>query len=154
MTIIRVVGRHGECCWVSRCRESGCAVRLPARGSKLCMSGSEYQQRHSPAQKLCDCLVFWEDGASEIACSIELKAGTPDVAEAAEQLQAGARIVEELVAECEGVEFFPILASGNMTMPEMKVLERRKVRFRGRDFPIIRLKCGNASVEDAVARNR
>src|SRR5947209_8380494 len=115
MSLTNRAQQHGKCCWMPRCKQGRCSMRLPRRGRRVCMSGSEYQRLHEPDIRLCDCILFWENHSEQVICTIELKAGTPDVALAAEQLQSGARVAETL-SEDEAVDFFPILASGNMTM--------------------------------------
>lgn len=143
---------HGPCCWRTNCREGRCSVTLPRSGAKKIMCGTSYQTNHRFEEKLCDCILFWDADAKHSVCVIELKAGAPNIGHVAQQLQNGARIAEGLVATCQGVEFFPLLACGSMTAAEMRVWERRRIRFRNKRYRIIKMNCGDdvATVLESV----
>jgi hypothetical protein len=100
---------------------------------------------------LCDTLLFSESGQTDRVAPIELKAGSPDIGRVTRQLQSGAAVIERLVQPCGDLEFYPVLASGSLTMPKMRAMKQRRIRFRGQGYEIIRVKC-NSSFDDVVIR--
>lgn len=117
----------------------------------LNLDGAEQQANHSVPGKLCDCLVFVARGAQRVAAAIELKGKHPDVPDAVEQLQGGAERIEELL-EGESAAFFAVLATSGLGTTEAKILQRRSVRFRGKDYPIQKTHC-SGSLQELVERS-
>jgi hypothetical protein len=137
---------HGNCCGTDRCEERGCKVHLPAVGDLLALNGSLYQENHGHEGKLCDAIVIWMSegvAAGLKAAVVELKSGRVQV-EAADQLQAGARLLEVLL-DSSRPKFSVFLAKGKgITAMNYKVLRNRKVRFQGSCYPIRLVPCGSS----------
>ena len=97
----------------------------------------------------CDYVLFFvASGAGRlVAAPIELKGGGVDASTATAQLQQGARVVERVVKDVAPAESdtvcLPILFHGDSIHPQQrKVLNRAKVRFRGRNLTIKTARCG------------
>ena len=92
--------------------------------------------------KICDFLVL-VCGAAVTAAAVEIKSGTGvEATRAAQQIQAGARELDRIIG-VRAVSFYPILLhSGIKHANELKVLQNRKVSFRGRNYRIIYKRCG------------
>lgn len=138
--------QHRNCCGVLRCGERGCRIALPPP-PRLVLNGDKLQDHGRPG-KLCDCLVFWTHSSKGPAVVIlELKSGSIPVNKAADQLQAGATLVESLLAGCEPA-FAPVLVKRRGLHPlDTKVLGQRRIRFQHRDYPIRTVSCGASVVE-------
>lgn len=109
----------------------------------MCISGSKYQEQHNYAGRLCDCLIFWQARERGVSARVvELKGGRVRTREALEQLQAGARLAEELLAGVADVDFGAILAQRRRSTLDTRLLRERRITFRG-DMRLARVvSCG------------
>jgi len=110
------------------------------------IDGTKYQQAHHATCCLCDSIVLWTQtsgaASATFAVTVELKGGKVPT-KAAAQLQEGAKIVEALGPPDVRLRFAALIAKGRRIHPEdYKVLLRKKVRFRSRDYPIRLVPCG------------
>ena len=99
----------------------------------------------SEHEKHCDYLLFFVAGGGKtvVATPIELKSGDVDASGVAKQLQRGAGYVDEVAPAGSDTVCLPILFHGNGIHPQQrKVLNRAKVRFRGRSLTIKTARCG------------
>jgi hypothetical protein len=81
--------------------------------------------------------------------AVEMKSGR-DVAatKVVDQIQAGASEIHCIVGDAQAVSFYPILLhSGIKHTNELKVLQNRKVTFRGTKYGIIYKRCGTQLLE-------
>ena len=96
--------------------------------------------------KQCDYVLFFVGSGPDklVAVPIELKSGGVDAAsKVAKQLQQGAVFVDEVAPGGSDTVCLPILFHGNGIHPQQrKVLNRAKVRFRGRSLTIKTARCG------------
>lgn len=141
---------HRSCCAVSKYREGDCKVIFPNRaGQWICLSGTAYQNNHNYPQKLCDLMFLWNSSSSQFLSSVlELKGGGVDISGAVQQLQNGARIVDELAAGLD-MRFLPVLVHRRLAPVQVEALKKGKIRFRGRSVPISLLRCGG-KVSDLI----
>ena len=140
-----VRSRIASSCVVSRCRKDGCSISLPqspAR-SRLIIDCDQPGAPFGPNDTKCDCLLFEEtpNGAGR-AIPIELKSGRIRASAVIEQLQAGARAVENLIPREIAVQIQPLLAYGNIPKGERAALDRGTVWFRGGKIRINKIRCG------------
>ena len=92
-----------------------------------------------PTQTKCDFLFFADP---DLAMPIEIKGGTPNVARAARQLQAGADAAHRLAPRDSAIDFRPVLVSKSMRRQQQMELRQTRVQFRGREEKIRRVPCG------------
>lgn len=138
-----VRSRISQSCVVSRCRKDGCSVSLPQSArNRLIIDCDQPGSPFGPNDTKCDCLLFEEtpNGAGR-AIPIELKSGRIRARAVIEQLQAGARAVENLIPREITVQIQPLLAYGNIPKGERAALDKGFVRFRGKRFPIRKIRC-------------
>jgi hypothetical protein len=89
---------------------------------------------------LCDCLVIWYRNSKIIA--VELKGGAGDATRSIEQIRGGAKFIEEQEIDLSSVSFIPLIATGKGDKFEIRQISEATVRYRGRNIPIERVKCG------------
>lgn len=75
------------------------------------------------------------------SAALELKGGGVDITGAVQQLQNGAGIVEELTTGLD-LGFLPVLVHRRLAPVQVDALKSRKIRFRGSQFSIALLRCG------------
>ena len=133
-----------ESCTAISISKEGCTVSL--RGtpqSRVIIDCDRTGAPFAPGAHKCDYLLFAEvDGDTNRAAPIELKKGRVDVGASRNQLQAGATAVESLIPAEFKVALLPLLASGGVRKAGKKEA-RDKVRFRGKDIAIRRIRCGD-----------
>ena len=125
------------------CSRDGCNVSLtgvpPAR---MIVDADKAFPAHGREGKHCDFILFVDrNGAPLLAAPVELKSGRPDVSEAIEQLQGGANFADRFApsnADCLPVLFH----GGSVHKKERKVLDRTKIKFRGRKLTVKTARCG------------
>jgi len=144
-----------ECCAAPRCRDAGCQLSLPTGGGvRRILSGSAIQRNHGHMSKLCDFLFFACRRPRDVACAIELKNGKFDLAKVAEQLQAGADLVNSLAVSPNAVSFYPILVhSRGMTAIARKVIATRRIRYGNSEYRILTAKCGSSLADVVPVQN-
>ena len=92
----------------------------------------------------CDYL-FFED--PNLAAAIEIKDGEPNVKHATEQLQKGAKAVDDLTPRDREIVFRPVLVSKSLRRKKQMDLRQAVVRFRRRPEKIRRIACGGSLTE-------
>ncbi len=90
----------------------------------------------------CDFLVF--AGQSRLTVvAVEMKGRSPDAREAAAQLQAGARLADQLAQSVDVDKFVALLLHQGMKhTAQLQVLGNSRVTFRGRKYLIVQKRCG------------
>ena len=133
-----------ESCTARSISKESCTVSL--RGtpqSRLIVDCDRPGAPFAPGASKCDYLLFAEmDGNTNRAVAIELKRGSVDVGASRNQLQAGATAIESVIPAEFEVIFLPLLVSGGVRKAGKKDA-RDKVRFRGDDISIRRIRCGD-----------
>lgn len=128
---------------VSHCSKQGCKVPLkdvpqPRLVLDLDRTGSPLGK----SETRCDYLLFGEsDGQTGWVVALELKRGKVH-AQVADQLQAGADIVDKLVAGETNVDFTPVVAGRGFHSNVKKTLVKRTIRFQQRQTAIVLISCG------------
>lgn len=134
---------HGTCCVRDRCRDAGCHVGKPSRATVTCISGTLYAENHAHDGKLCDCLIVWQrPGEGVNARAVELKGGQVRTRAALEQLQAGANVLDGLLAAFDEVYFQPVLAARRGGTIDLKILQASRIAFRQERRLVKRVDCG------------
>ena len=107
-----------------------------------------------PGMRKCDFIfVGAKAGGGLWVVPLELKSTGINPNTAAGELQAGARLAEGIADPGLVNEFVPIAVHGsaNTNRKQYKELAKRRVRFRGRDFVIRTMECGDtlkSAIED------
>ena len=140
-----VRSKVSQSCVVSRCRKYGCSVALPrTTDGRLIIDCDKSGSPFGSLDAKCDYLLFEEaQNGTARAVPIELKSGRIRASEVIEQLQAGARAVENLIPAGVAIHLQLLLAYGRIPAGERAALNRGVVRFRGKDFRISRIRCGD-----------
>ena len=75
---------------------------------------------------------------------IEMKSGHVNASDAVEQIRNGTAFTEKLVRSIGQVKYYPVLLHGSRRIHsiELRILRRQKVRFQGRNYPVIVKRCG------------
>ncbi|MDP9848327.1 hypothetical protein [Streptosporangium lutulentum] len=92
-------------------------------------------------RKLCDFLLWLNKEDAFLGCAIELKGGKSNISHVAEQLQNGAQIMDRLTGDIN-LSFHPILVHAGIKTIEVRELDRKKIRYRGKDHRIELIRCG------------
>jgi len=99
---------------------------------------------HNMNGKKCDFILFlFENAGRFLTVPVELKRGKFSASEASEQLQRGADFVDRVVPKSVNTLCSPVLFRGRKRIHEkqLKVLNRSKVRFRGKQLTIRIARC-------------
>ena len=96
-------------------------------------------------QPRCDYL-FVANGDGDVGwfAPLELKRGSLLASEVVRQLQAGATVAEQLVADNDPVRFRPVVASGSIHKYQRNILRNKKskIRFHNHIEAVRLIKCG------------
>jgi hypothetical protein len=129
------------------CLKDNCCLRLngiPSGTRVTVLDGDEYRTIRRCVGKLCDLLIFITR-PELIALVAEMKSGGFHATQVAEQIQSCAREIE-IVSKPEVIKkFIPLLVHQVVKHPtELKVLQSKKIRFNGANYPVIRTKCNDS----------
>lgn len=132
-------------------RKQGCTVGMrsipqPSLAVDLDKKGSPIPSNDTR----CDYLVFAEDNNKEQCfVPLELKGRRWDAAQVVRQLQAGARVAEQVISREDCIRFLPVLAQENSHKLELRELRKPKNRIRfHRHSEAVRIRrCGTQLVQ-------
>lgn len=99
---------------------------------------------HNISGKKCDFILFlFESPGRFLSVPVELKSGNVNASEAHEQLQRGADFADSIVPKSVNPICSPVLFRGKKRIHErqLKILNRSKVRFRGKQLTIKIARC-------------
>jgi hypothetical protein len=121
-----------------------CKLTLDSLSSyqKTIVDADAYRKLCGIKGKLCDYFLFLTGSALTVVVA-EMKSGSVDARIAVKQIISGAMESEKLVQLQAVSGFYPILLYGSIKhASELKVLGNAKIRFQGKDYSIIRKRCG------------
>ena len=99
------------------------------------------------AARKCDYLFVAADRGQSglVVAPLELKSSGLRAATVIRQLQAGARVAEEVVVAISPVEFLPVAVHGRKVHRQsIQELRKERVRFRKGRFSIATMRCGDS----------
>ena len=131
-----------------QCEKDHCRLALDGlRHPVFVLDCDRYCDLHEVRGKTCDFLVF-VCSTTPAAAAVEIKSGSNvDATKAVQQIQAGAQHIDSL-AGTRAISFYPILLYSEIKHTnELKVLQNRKITFRGRRYRIVYKKCGTHLLE-------
>ena len=139
--------RHQDGCVVDRCEDQGCELVLngfdPNRLATI--GGTNYQAEHRFNGRLCDFIVFGDDGQRFI-CAAELKGGANfSPSWAFDQIQNGLNVADDIAREHTIDSWFPLLLHAWDILPWRKAryFLANQVEFRGERRTIQAEPCGS-----------
>lgn len=133
-------------CLADKCEKQGCAVYLD--GAPCPFHLIDLDHPGSPAGKVAKCdYLFLGAGDKDEAlfvAPLELKSSGIRPAKVRAQLQGGAKVAERLAPHVR-THFVPIAAHGaaNLTHNVYRDMAKRRVSFRGREYPVRVIQCGD-----------
>ena len=147
MTLAEVIlAQINKRCLTKQCREGKCSVSLAGVSGDNALIHLESDW--APIQQdipHCDFLFVGEiePGRDEWVVPVELT-GSKRASQLLGQLRTGAKVADQLVPNRAKVRFRPVLASNKV--PKIVGMDLKKkanrVRFRGKDEYVIRIRCG------------
>jgi len=142
-----VQARHGDAV-VSACRRHGCRLDLEGVGNPITVLDCDKLTRSGQRAAMCDFIAFL--GEAPHVIPVEMKSKSWRASEVAAQLTGGASLADRLLGNHPCAGFHPLLVyEAASHTAQLKILNMHKVRFRGQEFPITRLRCG-ASLRDKL----
>lgn len=128
---------------VARCKKSNRELELTLLPNiRTVLDADTYAQKCNHTGCICDFFVFWS-GPGLQAAAVEMKGRAWKASEVQQQLQAGAQVINALAGTTSIPNFQPILVYESAKhSAQIKSLGGKKIRFRGKDFRIIRRRCG------------
>lgn len=144
MTLVQSVRAQVAPSVVARvCSKKGCKV--PLKGVPQPHLVLDLDKPGSPLGKSdtrCDYVVIGENNSqANWAVALELKRGKVH-ADAADQLQAGANVTDQLVPPDAEIDFKPVVAGRGFHTNLKKALAKRKVQFRQKRMAVVLISCG------------
>ena len=144
MTLVQSVRAQVAPSVVARvCSKKGCKV--PLKGVPQPHLVVDLDKPGSPLGKSdtrCDYVVIGENNnQAGWAVALELKRGKVHT-DAADQLQAGADVTDQLVPRNAKIEFKPVVAGRGFHSNLKKTLAKRKVQFRQQRMAVVLISCG------------
>ena len=132
----------------TKCRGTRCELRVDVGENGMTLTiidMDKYSQLISHRASKCDYLIFLTNDKI-VAAAVELKSGNFHGNQALNQLQSGAQQIITLSDKFKfNIEkFLPILLHSSIRhASELKTLRQKKVSFRGKQYSVIREKCGS-----------
>lgn len=148
MTSLRQrIETHFRGCFAVRCEQEGCVLRIDRESGNLCtiVDCDAFKDSRAYPSKLCDYILFsWAKGLKVLV--LEMKSGkTGSPADCLEQLQNGAGLIAEITTPREVPSCLPVLLHGSGSKSiEIKAIQQRGVRFRGKRLYVLIAKCGSS----------
>ena len=143
--LIALIRQDHHYCITHSCSDRGCSLQLDGvdRASLAIINGTQYQNYHISAQKLCDRIVFSRDRGF-LLLAVELKSGkNVRVSDAIKQIQNGLTIAENMLGTQTVSAWFPtLLFDGRLAQDDANLLRTKQVRFRREPKVIIKRNCG------------
>ena len=148
MGLIAQVRRSIDSACISsgRIKKKGCTVVLTnVPKSRLTIDFDKPGSPLDGTKQRCDFLLVVEvTNKPDWLITLELMKGAADISKVKNQLQAGAKVAEQIIPSKFEVYFRPVLVSGSI--PKLKRTSIRKksnyVQFRSNFEPIRRIRCG------------
>lgn len=127
------------------CGGDGCRVSMEdVPSNRVVVDAERAFPAHGMEDGRCDYVLFFVGGSKDTLFGVpmELKSGTVDASEVSEQLQRGAEFVHRFTTRIRESICHPVLFHGRGIHPKQrKILNRAKVRFRGRKLTITTARC-------------
>lgn len=127
------------------CGRDGCRVSMEdVPLNRVVVDAERAFPAHGIEGRRCDYVLFFVGGSKDTLFGVpmELKSGTVDASEVSEQLQRGAEFVHRFSTRVRKSICYPVLFHGRGIHPKQrKILNRAKVRFRGRKLTITTARC-------------
>ena len=127
------------------CRRDGCRVFMEDVPSHRVLVDADLAfPAHQMEGKRCDYVLFFTGTHKDtlFAVPMELKSGGVDASEVSAQLQRGADFAHRFAAQDFEAVCHPVLVHGGSIHPKQRrILNRAKVRFRGRRLTINTARC-------------
>ena len=132
-------------CQSKKCSREGCSVLLTGIGNERVIVDMDCKELDIPEDRIrCDYLFV---GAENRIAPIELKRGSVEASEVAEQLRTGTAFAErELVPGNAEAHFRPIVAyGGKLHRSQSEALKKRQyqIEFRGAHYEVKLIRCGS-----------
>ena len=126
-----------------RCSKQGCEVPLTGvTRQRLVLDLDKPGSPLGDSETRCDYIVVVEGGNRDgWVVALELKRGKVH-ADVANQLQAGAKVLDKLIPQEANVDFAPVVAGRGFHSNVRKTLAKRKIRFRQDDARVVLISCG------------
>lgn len=146
--IIQQIGDANLC---NRCRDGDCEVSLVGvSDNRIVINANKAMDRGVRGAKRCDCILFVQGNSDKVlaAIPVELKGGSVQVNHVVEQLQAGAKFTDEVIQKITREDNFrlvciPVLVhNGKLTIRNTRRLDKRRIKFDGREWRIAIARCG------------
>ena len=150
MSLVSQVKRKvNEDCLAQRCRKNNCSLKLNDLPDPQILIDMDHKSapRLNYGDKKCDYIFIGDDNNVAWVAPLELKGGRLDAREVVEQIQAGASVANCIVPCKAQTRFRPIVVHGRgIHRAELKLLQKRRVRFRNQNSLIGKVRCGTSLV--------
>ena len=132
-----------DSCRATTINKEGCSVSLAGLPrQRLIIDLDKPGSPLSQNETRCDYLLLVEfPGEPGSVSAVELKSGRASPGDVRGQLQGGVDAAARLIPSGYAVDLLPVLASQSDKAGRKRI--RATVRFRGKDVPIQRIRCGN-----------
>lgn len=139
---------------VPHCRRSNCRLKLTGSPNPITVLDCDKAPLSGyVAGRRCDFLVFTSEPPDAVV-AVEMKEGAWEPREVADQLAGGVTLTDRLAGPHQVSRFIALLLhQGVRHATQLKVLTACKVRFRGKDVPILQKRCGS-SLDDVLTSGR
>lgn len=137
-------------CLTRRCRKNKCSLTLNHLPDPHILVDMDHKKapRLREGNKKCDYIFVCDDNDEALVAPLELKGGTFGASDVVEQLQAGAGVADSIVPSTTETRFRPIVVHGRgIHRAELERLQKRRVRYRNRNYPVGKARCGTSLVE-------
>lgn len=148
----RLLEEFGDFLYDSCC-EDGCELKLGEFiHNSIIVDAKSYNENRGRNlnQEICDCIIVCTKHKDLIVSVVELKGKRVHAEDAIKQLENCSKITEEdILKKCDikigvNVNFYPLLLSKAIGSMEYKMLRNYRIRFRGKNYKIIRENCGTS----------
>lgn len=150
MSLVNLVKQHlDDECLDTKCSKEGCILSLVNVPQPFLLIDMDHEKAPigSQGQNRCDYIFISDDGTW--TAPLELTRGKLEASKVVPQLQAGAKVAEQIVPHTAQVQFRAIAVYGG----EFRRAERDKLNqktnhipFRGEVYPIKARRCGSPLV--------
>ncbi len=137
-------------CLTRRCKKNNCSLNMGNIPDPFILVDMDHKSAPSQGEdaKKCDYIFIGDDDPEAWVAPLELKGGKFSASDVIEQLRAGAGVTDSVIPAAAETRFRPIVVHGKgIHRAELERLQKRRVRYRNRDYPVGKARCGESLLE-------
>lgn len=132
---------------IKRCKDKGCQLKIGRDVENYIIYDIEkYIKNNYADEKTTDCLIMFIINSTKKIAIVELKGKDPGITEIKYKFKSVIKILNKIIKKqaLKDYTFYPILLSKKISSEKTKQLHKIKIRFKSKDYSIIKERCNTS----------